>query len=819
MAAIKQLLDHITDESLRRRLAQEINILNKQKKFGLVFEEHLPECTLLYDTPVRRGSIVARRDGKACDLYRVLEINGITASCVHGGDNVKAEFPVSDLVVASHFGEPVYPYLKPVDNISRAPGDPLWHTLIEADNFHALQLLDYLYRGKVDCIYIDPPYNTGARDWKYNNDYVDSSDQYRHSKWLSMMEKRLRLAKRLLNPQDSVLIVTIDEKEYLHLGCLLEEMFPEANIQMVTNVISGKGVSRDGQFSRVEEFIFCVTLGKMQVTQLECNMLQNEDSQVEQNPIDFLGFRRRNKGNFRTSRPNQFYPVIVDNTDGHIVKIGDVVTPEINRADVEIPDGCTGLWPLDPNGQEKIWSLVPESARTLLEKGCIKVVNWKADLLTGTVKYLASGTVEKIDNGQIVIDERDKYGAILKGHSVSDDADTARPRRVWYVPTHNASSYGTLLIKKFLTNKRFDFPKSLYAVHDTLRFFVANKPDALIVDFFAGSGTTLHAVNLLNKEDGGHRRCIMVTNNEVSEEESKSLTVKGYRQGDEEWEKLGIARYVTWPRTTCSINGIDVKGNPIKGNYLTYKTEEKTSRRSIRQISLSIPAEGKTAAELKKQIVGLLGKNRLAQSLVKEDCPYILSEDYPTSILFDAANSDEWLEMLDGQEHLRELFIVTSDDKLFRQIKASVEDILGDYTEQIPLTYPMQDGFAANVEYFKLGFLDKNAIAMGRQFREILPLLWLKAGAKGKRPQIAEDEDMPSMLVLPENGFAVLTEEGRFNDFRSEVEKTRGTVSMAFIVTDSENGFIEMNNELQGMEVYQLYRDYLDNFRINLDRL
>ena len=103
--------------------------------------------------------------------------------------------------------------------------------MIEADNYHALQLLEYLYAGKVDCIYIDPPYNTGAKDWKYNNDYVDSVDSYRHSKWLSMMQKRLKLAKKLLNHKDSIMVITIDEKEYIHSGCLLEEIFPEARIR------------------------------------------------------------------------------------------------------------------------------------------------------------------------------------------------------------------------------------------------------------------------------------------------------------------------------------------------------------------------------------------------------------------------------------------------------------------------------------------------------------------------------------------------------------------------------------------------------------
>ena len=105
--------------------------------------------------------------------------------------------------------------------------------IIHGDNLLALKSLLPEYEGCIKCVYIDPPYNTGAKDWKYNNDYVDGNDQYRHSKWLSMMQKRLRIAKKLLNPSNSVLIVTIDEKEYLHLGCLLEEVFQNANIQMM----------------------------------------------------------------------------------------------------------------------------------------------------------------------------------------------------------------------------------------------------------------------------------------------------------------------------------------------------------------------------------------------------------------------------------------------------------------------------------------------------------------------------------------------------------------------------------------------------------
>ena len=207
MAVIDELVSQISDPALRDRIAAEVTKLSKQKKFGLVFEEHLPECTPLWDIPVKVGSKVALKAGQVSDYSTVLRIEDGVATCLSKDKSATTEHPVDDLVSIAEFGEAIYPYLKPIDSVCNAPDSDLWHTLIEADNYHALQLLEYLYAGKVDCIYIDPPYNTGARDWKYNNDYVDGNDQYRHSKWLSMMQKRLKIAKELLNPKDSVLIV------------------------------------------------------------------------------------------------------------------------------------------------------------------------------------------------------------------------------------------------------------------------------------------------------------------------------------------------------------------------------------------------------------------------------------------------------------------------------------------------------------------------------------------------------------------------------------------------------------------------------------
>jgi len=188
MAAIKDLLRQITDPALCKRLSDEFDRLSKNKKFGLVFEEHIPECTPLYGVPIKRGSTVARKTGKMNEIYTVKEIDGETAVCIDKITKTIEPLSLVELVSVAQFGEPIFPSLEPIAKVKNAPNDALWHTLIEADNYHALQLLEYLYEGQVDCIYIDPPYNTGARDWKYNNDYVDSSDVWRHNTAMERLE-------------------------------------------------------------------------------------------------------------------------------------------------------------------------------------------------------------------------------------------------------------------------------------------------------------------------------------------------------------------------------------------------------------------------------------------------------------------------------------------------------------------------------------------------------------------------------------------------------------------------------------------------------
>lgn len=162
----------------------------------------------------------------------------------------------------AQFGVPIYPSLVPIDKIKNSPDEYLWHTIIESDNYHALQLLEYLYEGTVDCIYIDPPYNTGAKDWKYNNDYVDSADSWRHSKWLSMMKKRLVIAKRILNPSSGVMIIAIDDYEVGNLLLLLDDLFPEYECDIVIINHHPQDGSADN-ISRTHEYaLFLIPKGK-----------------------------------------------------------------------------------------------------------------------------------------------------------------------------------------------------------------------------------------------------------------------------------------------------------------------------------------------------------------------------------------------------------------------------------------------------------------------------------------------------------------------------------------------------------------------------
>lgn len=152
MAVLDELIQKVENPELRAQLQAAADKLVGQKKFGLEFEDHLPECTLLYDIPVRKGLKVSVRNRKANETYTVLKIEDGIAACLPPNSREVVQFPVSDLVTTAELGNPIYPCLQLLGEVCNASDSDLWHTLIEADNYHALQLLEYLYAGKVDCI-------------------------------------------------------------------------------------------------------------------------------------------------------------------------------------------------------------------------------------------------------------------------------------------------------------------------------------------------------------------------------------------------------------------------------------------------------------------------------------------------------------------------------------------------------------------------------------------------------------------------------------------------------------------------------------------
>jgi len=813
LAAIDDLIAQVDDPALRARLKDEADRLRREQKFGLVFEEHLPELTPVYTMPVQPGCLVARCGAALTDVWRVVQVTGDEAHCLHRANGVHETVAVADLVVVLEFGDPIFPALTPMDRVQNGPDDAPWHTLIEADNYHALQLLEYLYTGQVDCIYIDPPYNTGARDWKYNNDYVDANDRWRHSKWLAMMRRRLILAKRLLNPSTGVLIVTIDEHEVHHLGMLLEQIYPECVRQMVTIVINQKGVSQ-GRLARVEEYAFFVFMADAYLSAHQDDLLSPD----RPNTRRFLTPRwewllRGGSNSRREDRPGLFYPIFVDPQRQLITGVGESLPLDELPKQEGIEEG-TVAWPIRKDGSFGNWRVQPSTLRELITLGYVKLGGFHHDRNTWTVLYVNKGTRSRIDNGEIrVIGRNEENGSAILEFA-PDEAGLRNIKTVWHRGTHDSGIYGSSVLRSaFAGDVNFAFPKSLYAVRDALGILVRSNPDALIVDFFAGSGTTLHALQLLNEFDNGRRRCVLVTNNEVSDNDARNLSSQGYHPGEEPWERQGVCRSVTWPRSRNTILGCRDDGVELKGDYLTGRIAKREKMRSYRHLGFIDPASLTTATR-KREVAALI--DAIPGSHIKADDAFFVSDDerHTAALLFDDTQAGAFVDALDGLTHITHFYIVTPSSKRFREIKAEIEDLVGPIEVQEEEKRPMADGFPANVEYFRLDFLDKDQVALGRQFAAILPLLWLRAGALGPRPEVAADAPPPAILVPPHNPFAVLVEERRFADFLDAIRK-RTDLTHIFLVTDSADAFQEMAAQVNAPNVIQLYRDYLENFMIN----
>lgn len=735
MSRLNDLLRELRtrEPALARDLEREVAALADRRAFGLNFERHVPEAVELPGRKVRKGDKVriltprGHMPKKSDDkLWRVVGVDrtartanlGPLAEPVSDSGVPVVETPeahhqakaaaLDDLVVVAEFRDPIYPGLVTTGKVERG-GDKPFHTVINAENFHALQTLLFTHRGKVDCIYIDPPYNTRDNDWKYNNDYVNSDDLYRHSKWLAFMERRLLLARELLNPDDSALIVTIDEKEYLRLGLLLEQTFPDCRIQMVTALTNPKGVARGQEFYRVDEYLFVVYVGRAAVSKGTDPMILTGKRNVAdeggtphaegaaKKEVRWGNLLRSGTDARRIDRKHQFYPIFLNAQDGSLHSVGEaLLPPTAPRTSVRPPNGALAVWPIRKDGSEGRWQVGSQRLRELFELGFASIGRFTGSDRV-SFSYVTENLQSLIDAGTVAVVGRDDNGvAILK---FVDDVDvTTNPKTMWNKQSHSASEYGSTLLREILPQRAFPFPKSLYAVEDTLRFFVSSKPAAVVVDFFCGSGTTAHAVMRLNKQDGGRRRTIMVTNNEVAADERKALREQGLRPGDPEWERWGICEYIAKPRIESVITGRTPEGQPIKGNY-------------------------KFANE-----------------------------------------------------------------------------------------FPMSDGFEENAEFFTLTYEAPLRVASNREFAKIAPLLWMRAGSRGRRIEdISAGWDVADV-------YGVLADLDHTQDFLEAIAANED-VAIAYVVTDEDRLFESVAQELPNhVEPVRLYEAYLRNFEIESGR-
>jgi len=518
---LDQAIEQIHDEALRARIVREVELLRGSRRFGLVFDRHLPESVRLPEHPVRKGVTVTLRDESTTRSWRVVRFTDTSRSVAV----LDGEVQTGRLVAIREFGEPVYPGLRSVERIANGPADAPWHLVINGENFHVLQALRATHRGKVDLIYIDPPYNTGNDGWIYNDRYVDTNDRAKSSKWLSFMERRLLLARDLLK-STGVIVVAIGDDEHHRLRMLLDQVFGGDNF--LSDVVWQCGRKNDSRYvSNGADYMLVYAKDESSLAANEVRWREEKEGVQEvlaqgvqawteaggDEDAATAAMRAWFRAQARDSPVQALSRNIWFLPDGTLCGDADTKSPSPRpNLQYELLHPVTGRpCRMDPNG----WRYTRETMLRMISEGRIifrdnEFVRFKRPL-------------------------QDSAGSVVQ--SVFDRQRTHAGRH----------------LEAVLGDKRFPFPKD----HEVLmRWIRLTAPcDALVLDFFGGSGTTTEAVMRLNAEDGGTRQSILVTNNEVGARQAKLLRRDGHHPGDAEWEALGVFEHVTRPRISTVVSG------------------------------------------------------------------------------------------------------------------------------------------------------------------------------------------------------------------------------------------------------------------------
>ena len=504
------------------------------------------------------------------------------------------------------------------------------HIIIEGDNLEALSTLAYTHAGKIDVIYIDPPYNTGNKDFIYNDSYVDSEDSYRHSKWLSFMSKRLRIAKKLLSDR-GVIFISIDDNEQANLKLLCDEIFGLSNcVGTIPTVMNLKGNQAEYGFAGTHEYTIVFTKNKNICVLVN---LVESDEEIETWTEDEIGFykkgatlKRTGADAPRTSRPYGYFPILVNKKNNSAYSITTEEYRQIYN-------------PIEKSFNDSFIEYLRQKYSALGYAMLLPIVNeqkcsWRWGF--NTVQTNLNEIIVNISGGD--------YSLYKKQRPELSDIPSKKPKSILYKATYSSGN-GTAQLKDLGLNGKFNNPKPIDLIIDLLR--IGNGKNLKILDFFAGSGTTLHAVMQLNAEDGGKRTCILCTNNEN-----------------------GICENVTYERNKRVINGYTKpNGDAVEGlhdnnlrYYCTAFVERSRSVQNMRRLvnlSTDMLCIKEDLYTEKKQFAGQQtykgvfrffddGKKQMLviyrEEVIAELVPLIASTDYaePIKVYVFSPSEDPW---------------------------------------------------------------------------------------------------------------------------------------------------------------------------------
>lgn len=484
----------------------------------------------------RRNDLVRLRNETGERSYRVLQVRNPELSIARVdaagraiGEPLQAH--IAEVNVVKEFGEPIYAGLRSLARIDRASNKPS-HVVIQGENYYALETLMYTHAEKVDVIYIDPPYNTGAAEWIYNDRYVDGQDSYRHSKWLAFMKRRLQHAKALLK-DTGVILMAIDDNEQARLKLLADRVFGEQNF--IANVVWQGNTNSYARYVSVGHDYMLVyakseqrlaetgvrwrepKIGVAEAIEAAATIWEDSAGNATEATRAFRIWLKTLPPELRVAGIDRYNSIEAES--GRVFSgDGNMVAPEArpNRSRRPLIHPVTGKpCPVPPNG----WRYSDEEMDRRLKAGLV-----------------VFGKDEK---------------KIPRGKSYLDEMDVRVVDAVFTQNRTRASRH----LERVLGSKNFPFPKDVEVLARWVQIVSADNPNAIVLDFFAGTGTTAEAVMQLNARDGGRRQSIVITNNEIGASTAKRLRKEGFYPGDPEWEAEGVFRKVTWPRIETIVTG------------------------------------------------------------------------------------------------------------------------------------------------------------------------------------------------------------------------------------------------------------------------